>query len=309
MSIMIFSQRKDVRPWLKALQDARPDLDVRVYPDKRDNSEVTFALAWNHPMGAFRDFPNIKCIASMGAGADHVLKDPELPQDAVVTRIVDENLTHDMGTFTLALALSHLRGLTGYKVHERSHVWWPQRYKRPADVTVGVMGLGVLGAHVAQTLRLNGFTVNGWATAARPLDGVRTFAGAEALPDFLAQADILICLLPLTPSTANILNKETFAKLPQGAYVINVARGEHLVDEDLVEMLDNGHLAGASLDVFRQEPLPAAHPFWSHPRIDITPHIASTTEPASVVGQILANYDRLQRNEALHHVVSRQKGY
>lgn len=306
---MIFSQRKDVRPWVKALQKHRPDLDVRVYPDQKEYNEVTFALAWNHTLGAFRAFPNLKCIASMGAGADHVLKDPELPEGVVVTRIVDENLTQDMATFTLALVLNYIRGLSGYKAKQEGQVWRPASYKRANDVSVGVMGLGVLGTQVANTLRQNGFKVNGWATTQKPLEGVKTYAGEAELNDFLAQSEVLICLLPLTRETANILNKDTFAALPKGAFVINVARGEHLVEEDLLYMLDNGHLSGASLDVFRKEPLPATHPFWSHPRINITPHIASMTDPDAVVPQILENYDRLAQGEDLLHVVSQQKGY
>lgn len=309
MSIMIITQGKDISPWVKALQETRPDLNVQVYPDIRDDSDITFALSWNHPLGAFQGFPNLKCIASMGAGVDHILKDPDLPETAVVTRVVDENLTRDMATFTLAAALNYMRGLTEYKALQHRHAWERREYKRVGEVTIGMMGLGVLGAHVAEVFSRAGFRVNGWARSARLLDGVTVYTGQNELNTFLAQANILICLLPLTKETAGILNKATFARLPKGAYLINVARGEHLVEEDLLEAIETGHLAGASLDVFREEPLPAAHPFWRHPNIDVTPHIASVTHPASVVGQILENYDRLRKEESLLHVVSRQRGY
>lgn len=306
---MIITQRKELEPWVKAIHEKRPDLKVRIYPDNGNHEEVTFALAWNHPVGVFRQFKNLKCIASMGAGVDHILKDPDLPEDAVITRVTDRNLTDDMATFTLALVLSHIRDLPFYKTQEQQQAWQRKGYKRIPEVTVGVMGMGVLGSQVARVLRQAGFRVVGWATTAKQLEGIPVYAGAGELEAFLAQADVLICLLPLTDETADILNRNTFSKLPAGAYVINVARGEHLVEADLIQMIDAGHLSGASLDVFREEPLPEGHPFWSHPKISVTPHIASVTDPASAIEQILENYDRLQRQEPLRNVVSRQKGY
>jgi glyoxylate/hydroxypyruvate reductase len=171
------------------------------------------------------------------------------------------------------------------------------------------MGLGELGSHTALQLSKLGFKVHGWARSAKLMEGVGTFAGPEEFEAFLSSSTILICLLPLTKKTADILNKDTFSKLPKGAYVINVARGEHLVEEDLIEMLDKGHLSGASLDVFREEPLTEDHPFWSHPLIHVTPHIASITNPASAVSQILENYDRMRHGESLINVVSQTKGY
>ncbi|MHA6248217.1 2-hydroxyacid dehydrogenase [Pontibacter sp. CAU 1760] len=309
MSIMIFSQRKDVSPWVNALKEKRPDVPVRVYPDGEENEGVTFALAWNHPLGAFQEFPNLKCISSMGAGADHILKDPTIPADVTITRIKDINLTRDMGAFVLSLVLNHLRGLAAYKDKQQANIWKPRRYTRPEEVTVGIMGMGELGGHVARLMRQLGCKVCGWATSRKAIEGMQVFAGPTELSAFLAQTDILVCLLPLTPDTANILNKDTLSQLPKGAFLINVARGEHLVEEDLLELLETGHLSGASLDVFRQEPLPAGHPFWSHPRISITPHIASITDPGSVVEQVLENYDRLQAGQPLQNIVSRTKGY
>ncbi|MCP2044910.1 glyoxylate/hydroxypyruvate reductase A [Pontibacter sp. HSC-36F09] len=309
MSITIFSQGRNTSRWENALKERRPGLDVHVYPDTGPAEEVEFALAWNHPPGAFANFPNLKCISSTGAGVDHILRDPELPQGIQITRIVDENLTQDMATFVTAQVLNHVRGLHRYKEAQRSHTWKQHSYKRTADVVIGVMGMGVLGMHTAQQLNKLGFKVHGWSRTPKLLEGVGTFAGTEELTTFLGKADILICLLPLTSQTANILNKDTLGKLPKGAYVINVARGEHLVDEDLIELLDQGHLSGASLDVFREEPLPEEHPFWEHPLIHVTPHIASITNPASAVSQILENYDRMRHGEDLINVVSKTKGY
>ncbi|WP_266204910.1 2-hydroxyacid dehydrogenase [Pontibacter kalidii] len=309
MSISIFSQGRDLNPWVKALKAERPELDVRIYPDDQPREDVTFALAWNHPLGAFTEYPNLKCISSLGAGVDHILKDPAIPEPVQITRIKDENLTSDMANFTMALVLNHLRDLHQYKAAEHERNWEPLRYRRNEEVTVGVMGIGTLGTEVARRLSSIGFRVTGWANSPKQLGSIKVYAGAAELDAFLATANVLICLLPLTPETANILNKETFQKLPQNAYVINVARGEHLVDEDLLEMIEAGHLAGASLDVFREEPLPKNHPFWAHPRIHVTPHIASVTNPESAVGQILENYDRLRNGEPLLNLVSRIKGY
>lgn len=241
MSIIIITQRKEVDDWVQALHERRPELGIRIYPDGRAYDDVTFAIAWNHPLGAFKEFRNLKCIASMGAGVDHILKDPDLPEEAIITRVTDENLTNDMAAFTLALVLNHIRGLAFYKEQQQQHSWRRKAYKRVADVTVGVMGVGVLGTHVASTLSQVGLKVSGWAKATKQLDGINVYAGEEELNSFLSQPDILICLLPLTKETTGILNKSTFSQLPKGAYIINVARGEHLVEEDLLEMLDNGH--------------------------------------------------------------------
>lgn len=309
MAMILINPWRDVTPWVKALKEERPDLDLRVYPDDSNKDEVEFALVWNHPMGVFKEYPNLKCISSMGAGVDHVLKDPELPESAQVTRVTDEYLTRDMADFTIALIMNHLRGLSFYKVREASQEWKPKSYLRISDVRVGVMGVGVLGAHVASQLYEMGFQVNGWASSEKDIEGVKVFAGNNSLDSFLSQSDILVCLLPLTKETENILNKENFEKLPQNAFIINVARGGHLVEDDLIEMIDSGYLSGASLDVFREEPLPKEHPFWSHPKINVTPHIASVTDPLSVVPLILENYDRARNNKTLLNVVSRQKGY
>ena len=309
MAILLISRGRDIKPWLDTIKAERPELDVRVYPDAGPNEEVTFAISWNHPLGAFQEFPNLKCIASMGAGVDHILKDPDLPEQVLITRVTDEHLTNDMATFTTAVVLNYMRGFSDYKAAEKDSQWQPKPYLRQRDLTVGVMGMGVLGAEAATQLKKLGFAVQGWAKSHKNIEGIPVYAGETELDYFLATSNVLICLLPLTPETTNILNKENFKKLPEGAYVINVARGEHLVEEDLIEMLDKGHVAGAALAVFRTEPLPQEHTFWSHPKVTVTPHIASVTNPASAAKQVLANYDRLMQGQPLINVVSRSKGY
>ena len=309
MSIVIITTGKETNGWEKALKAKRPELEVLVHPDVGAKDKVEFALVWGHPQGVFKEYPNIKCIASMGAGVDHILCDPELPASATITKLQDPTLTRDMGLFVVALVLNHMRNLTAHKLNQQQHNWSRKHYLTTDNTTIGLMGMGTLGAHAATELTKLGFKVNGWARTEKQAGGVKVYKGEEELDNFLAKSDILICLLPFTPQTENILNKQTLGKLPKSAFVINVARGKHLVDDDLIALLDSGHLAGASLDVFREEPLPEDHPFWSHPKINITPHIASITDPASAVNQILENYDRLQRKEPLKNIVSPELGY
>ena len=309
MSIVIISQKKDLSAWENALVNLNPELNVGVYPNDSNREQVEFALVWKHPHGVFKNYPNVKVIASMGAGVDHILSDPNLPSDVVITRLVDEMLSTDMVEFVRALVMNHLRKLSVYKYQEEKNIWQQHAYRSINEVNIGVMGLGVLGRHVALQLRDLGFNLFGWSKSSKEFDGVKTFAGTTEFSAFLNQSHILICLLPLTNQTRNILDKNLFSQLPKGAFIINVARGEHLVDEDLIEMVNNGHLSGASLDVFRKEPLRSDHPFWQHPQINVTPHVASITNPASAVKQILENYHRLQRGQPLVNTISKEKGY
>lgn len=306
MSFLIVSSQRDPQAWVEALKAEAPDIDLEIYPDVKDPEKVEFALSWKHPHGLYKEYPNLKVVASMGAGIDHVINDPDIPEQVKITRVVDEQLTKDMAVFVLALVLDHIRGISDY---HSSSTWQPQFYKRPESTKVGILGLGVLGASVAETLSQNGFQVSGWSGSAKDISGVESFHGEAQLDDFLKESEVLVCLLPLTSETENILNKELFQKLPEGAYIINVARGNHLVEEDLLEMIDNGHLSGASLDVFRKEPLTEDHPFWKHPKVKITPHIASVTHAKGVVPQMLENYRRMKNGEPLKNKVDREKGY
>lgn len=306
MSFLIVTSHRDPKAWVKALKEKKPDLDLEVYPEVADPSKVEFALSWKHPHGIYKNYPNLKVIASMGAGIDHIIDDPDIPEHIEITRVIDEQLTKDMSVFVLSLIMEHLRNLS---FHYCNKEWKPTKYLRPEEVQVGIMGMGVLGVGVAEKLIQNKLNVTGWSRTDKEILGVTTFFGEDQLEEFLSKSDILICLLPLTSETENILNKRIFEMLPEGAYVINVARGAHLVEEDLLEMVNSGHLSGASLDVFRQEPLPEDHPFWQHDKIKVTPHIASVTNPETVVPQILENYERMQEGEKLENVVDREKEY
>ncbi|MCH4821823.1 glyoxylate/hydroxypyruvate reductase A [Gramella lutea] len=309
MSVLIVSPGRDPEKWKKALENQHPGMNIYVYPEDHDSEEVEFALTWNHPRGLFKNYPNLKVIASMGAGVDHILSDNALPDGVKVTKVVDETLTEDMGDFVLSQVMNHIRGLHHYARTQDKKEWDQFQYKRPQNTNVGIMGLGVLGNAVAGKLNKNFFNVYAWSRTEKNCEDVTCFHGKEQLEEFLQNSEILVCLLPLTEDTENILNADLFDMLPEGAYLINVARGEHLVEHDLMKMIDNGHLSGASLDVFREEPLPEDHPFWEHPKINITPHIASVTKPESVVPQIADNYDHMKEGEPLKNKVEMDKGY
>jgi len=276
MSVLVISPGNDPEPWVEALKKEYPGINVYAYPEEHDPEEIEYVISWKHPRGIFKHYPNLKVIASMGAGVDHITRDPEIPKNLVITRIIDDQISEDMSDFVFALVMDQIRNISFY---HNNHAWEPIQYKRIEEEHIGIMGLGIMGSAVAQTLLKNRFNVSGWAKTPKKLAGINTYSGEEQLEKFLNRSTILICLLPLTQETENILKKELFEKLPKGAYIINVARGQHLVEFDLLEMIDKGQLSGASLDVFRIEPLPQEHPFWNHPKIKITPHIASITNP------------------------------
>lgn len=305
MSVIVISPGRDPEAWVQELKNQHPGMKIIAYPEEHNQEEVEYAITWKHPRGIFKNYPNLKVIASMGAGVDHITSDPEIPENVTITRIIDDQLTLDMSAFVLALVMNHLRDLSFHHSHK---TWEPTNYLKIEDQRIGVMGVGVLGSAVVKTLTNVGFKVSGWATQPKTQADI-TIYGEEQLDEFLGQTTILVCLLPLTQQTENILNKELFKKLPKGAYIINVARGQHLVEHDLLEMVDTGHLSGASLDVFRKEPLPEEHPFWKNPKIRITPHIASVTDPKKVVPQLVENYIRMTEGKPVKNIVKREKGY
>lgn len=309
MSLVIFSKAHKVKPWIDALKREAPDIEVMAYDKVEDKSKVLFALAWNHPRGIFKDYPNLKCVSSMGAGVDHIMNDPDIPEQVKIARIVDPLLSQDLAEFALTLTMNHLRGITHYKLFQQDSTWKKSMYLRISEVNVGIMGTGMIGNHVATFLSSCGFSVAGWGKNPGKSGNYKRYHGNDQMDDFLQKTNILICLLPLTPDTQGILNKETLEKLPRGAFVINLGRGGHVVDNDLIATLDSGHLSGASLDVFEQEPLPADHPFWKHPRIHITPHVASLTTAPSVAPQIIENYRRAVSNKPLLNLANREQGY
>jgi glyoxylate/hydroxypyruvate reductase A len=310
MTLLIIAPGERSDWWRREFTRAAPDLAVRCWPDVGDAADIRYALAWKPPAGELAKLPNLKLVLSMGAGADHLFVDPDLPQ-VPVTRVVDPYLTAGISEYVLLHVLRYHRNQPAFEAQQRDHVWDDRvRELRQADERpVGVMGLGVLGQDAVAKLAALGFDVAGWSRTAKKLPGVTCFAGPDGLAPFLARTEIVVCLLPMTAATADIFNRETLALLPRGAYLINAARGGHVVEADLLDALASGQLAHATLDVFREEPLPADHPFWDHPQITVTPHNASITDPRSVVRQVAENIRRLDAGEPLLHPVDRDAGY
>ncbi|MBC2840576.1 glyoxylate/hydroxypyruvate reductase A [Robiginitalea sp. SC105] len=309
MALVIIRNDDKTETWIRAIREQAPDIPVFDYHKPHPRETVRMAGVWKHPSGSLGEYPGLLGVHGLGAGVDFILEDPGLPENLPVLRVVDPFLAGDMAEYVLAQILSYLRQLPRYTLDKANRAWHPVSYARIGDFRVGIMGLGTLGKAVAELLVRAGFSVTGWTSHSRPQTGYTVFTGPEEKQAFLAGTDILVCLLPLTPDTRGILNAETFDCLPGGTFLINVARGPLLDEGALIRALDTGRLSGACLDVFSTEPLPDAHPFWNHPSIQITPHVASVSEPASVAGQIIGNYRALLRGDSPENQVSRLRGY
>lgn len=296
--------------WVQEFKRQAPDLDVRVWPEFGKAEDVEFA-AVHFPKGAdLNQFRNLKFIASLFAGVDHLLVAPEVPKSVTLVRASDPKGDHFMNETALLHVLRHHRHLHEYAIDQRNREWKPRRPVKPVGTRkVGVMGLGQIGLPVAQYLRAFGFDVAGWARTKREVPGITVFAGPGELAAFLARSEILVNLLAVTPETENILNARNFAQMPKGACVVNLARGQHVVEADLMAALDSGQLSGATLDVFRIEPLPKDDPLWGHPRVSIMPHVARSPHPRDIVPQLLENIRRARAGQPLAWIIDRKVGY
>lgn len=309
MALLVIAPDMKVSSFVKHINKCDDRIDIRVWPETGNEEEITFALVWKHPLGELRHFPNLKCIASLGAGVDHILRDSLLPEGVPITRIIDRSMPQSMTEYVIWGVLNYCRQMEDYHQKQIRREWRPQIPLPTQKTTIGIMGLGQLGADAAGKLNRLGFPVIGWSRRSKSLEGVQSFSGQQQFSEFLSRSKILICMLPLTPATRNILNRETFTMLPEGAYLINVARGQHLVEEDLLAALESGRLSGACLDVFQIEPLPGNHPFWAHPDIIVTPHISSLTFPRAVAPQIVENYQRIVAKKPPVNTVDIEYGY
>lgn len=309
MAILFSSDIDAPEPWRAVLAQEFPDLDFRVWPDAGDVSQIRYALIWKIEPGALNALPNLQAVLALGAGVDQILADPAFPKAVPLLRLVDAGLKEQMSEYGVFGTLYFHRNMGTYLDQQRRQVWQMHPAVHPAERRVGVMGLGVLGGDLAGKLAALGFRTLGWSRTAKPLDGVRCFAGDAGFDDFLAASEILINLLPLTPATREILNADLFAKLPRGAVAINMGRGGHLAEDDLIPALDSGQLGGAMLDVVAHEPLAAGHPFWSHPKIVVTPHVACQPIAELAKAQVIANIRRLENGEPPTGRVDPDLGY
>jgi glyoxylate/hydroxypyruvate reductase len=309
MEVAFVAPDEDPQRWLPGLRAALPSTRVHVWPEIPDPAAIEAALVAKPPPGALGAFRALKLIQSLWMGVDSLLADPTLPRGVPLARLVDPGMVAAMGETVLARVLDWHRHLYRYRAQQAARIWRPLPQRLATERTVGLLGLGELGRRVAQRLIELDFRVCGWSRGARRIEGLECFAGAEGLKAMLAKCGALVCLLPLTPETRGILDARTLALLPRGACVINVARGAHLVEADLAAALDAGHLSHAYLDVFETEPLPPAHPFWSHPAVSITPHVAALTDPRTALPVVIRNLARLARGEPPEAMVDPGAGY
>lgn len=308
MALLFYSLVDDPAAWREALARELPDLDFRVFPDLGDPAEIDVALVWRPPAGLLASLPNLRLIQALSAGVDTMLEDPTLP-DVPLCRMVDASLTRTMVEYVLAQVLFYHRDLDLYEEQQRRAEWRLLMPRTAAERTVGVMGLGEIGRAIASGLAQAGFRVRGWSRSRHVIEGVTTYAGAAEREAFLSACEILVCVLPLTRETEGILDAHLFAALPRDAVLIHVGRGRQLVEADLMDAVDRGHLRGAVVDVFATEPLPPEHPFWRRPRIRITPHVAGYSLPSTGAAVVAANIRRLREGRPLLHLVPRGRGY
>ncbi len=296
----------DSAPWLTGLRAALPGAEVFVWQPGAPQAD--YAVVWAPPQQFLDEQPQLKALFNIGAGVDALLK-LRLPEATQIVRLDDAGMSVQMAEYVCHALIRHYREFDHYEADTRASKWSFRKPQSRAEFTVGIMGLGVLGERVARAVAQFDFPVNGWSRTPKQVHGVQCYAAAEELPQFLAASRVLVCLLPLTAETRDVMNLANLSRLQPGGYVINVARGAHLVDEDLLALLDSGHLAGAMLDVFRTEPLPAGHPFWSHPRITITPHTSARTLRSESIAQIAGKVAAMQRGGSVAGVVHLSRGY
>lgn len=312
-TLALLSATIDMNYLRPAFAAACPGIELRLWPDLGDVAEIDAAVCWEPPPGVIATLPNLTLIQSLAAGIDHLVRDPALPTDIPLCRIVDGQMASGMAAYVAWAVVHGQRHMGAYLVQQRAADWREQPVQHPPQHRVGIAGFGALGQACARTLLSIGYAVRGWKRSASEvpaeLADVSLFHGDEQLADFLSGCDTLVCLLPLTEATRNRIDARFLAALPQGAHLINVGRGDHVVDADLLAALDSGQLGAATLDAFRTEPLPTDHAFWHHPRITVTPHIATRT-PASVIArQTLANLSAILAGRATEVAIDRSRGY
>jgi len=307
--LLVTPRAEQAEEWREGLSRLLGDIEFRVFPDVGDPANVDVALAWKAPHGVLAKFPNLRLICSLGMGVDHILDDPLLPAHVPIARLVDGNMVEQMSEYVLYGILHFHRRFDVYGRFQSEKRWEELPLPHTALRRIGIMGIGEIGADCARKSAALGFPVRGWSRSPRQMLGVECFAGADQLPVFLRETDILVTVLPLTAETQGIINARTLAMLPQGAYFINVARGGLVREDELLVALDSGRLAGALLDVTASEPLLQTSSLWSHPSVLLTPHIAGLTNPQTAVHPIAENLRRLADGRQISHLVDRRRGY
>ena len=309
MAILVLSHPLPSAPFAEALRRAAPDIPVWTEADQPPPEAVEAILAWRMKPGVLSAYPKLRLLCSTGAGVDKLTGMADGPPGLPNTRVGDPMQGQEMAQYVVACTLAHTRDLARYAVQQASASWVRHPVRPAAQCRIGLLGLGEVGQAMARAFQALGYPVAGWSRRPRELPGVCCHAGPQALPGMLAQTDVLVCVLPLTPETQGLLNHARLSLLPQGAYVINVGRGEQLVEADVRALLDNGHLAGAALDVFEREPPVPDHWVWTHPRVRATPHIAAQASFDTVTAQCLEALHRLRAGQRPQRAVDPLAGY
>ena len=300
--------------WTKAMHQSDPSLDLRHHPNGMGRlADINYALAWRPPPHVLKGLPNLKAVFSLGAGVDVILADETVPEVPIV-RIVDPDMTMRMSEFVVMHVLMHHRQQKRIEENQRAKLWDSFATHAASALSVGIMGFGVLGQDAGEKLKHMGFKVAGWSQSRKHVPGIETYAGSAELDAFLGRSDILVVLLPHTPDTTHIINRDLIGKLsrkgPFGAPIlINAGRGKLQKQADIVECLDRGELYSASLDVFEEEPLPQNDPLWNHPKVYVSPHLAADSDPLTICRNVLRQIKRFESGGALENVVDRRRGY
>ena len=309
-ALLFYSPNDPAELWKAELEKAlAADVAVRLYPDIGDPAEIDYILCWKPKPGLLGSLPNLKLILSLAAGFDHVLQAPDRPVDVPIVRIIDDYLSAMMAEYVVHAVLDFHRAMPRYRAQQRARDWnrgWPHY---TPDIHVGVLGLGAIGTDVARKLAGLGFRVHGWSRTPKTIDGIACHSGESGLAEMLPQCHHLVCVLPLTDATRGIIDRKTLAALPKGAHVVNIGRGGHVVDADLLAALESGHIARATLDVFNEEPLPRHHPYWRNPKVVVTPHIAGEIVPRSCAVSIARSIECQRRGEPVPGVANLERGY
>lgn len=313
MKLQLYVPDGRYAPWIEGFAEVLPEAQCVTWEDSKDEP-ADYAVVWRPPVAMLRGRTDLKAVFNLGAGVDGILglrdEDPEaLPAGVPIVRLDDAGMAAQMSEYVAAAVLRYFRRLDDYAGQEAEGNWKFIKPYRRAEFHIGVMGVGTLGAHIARTLASYGFPVRGWSRSPKVVQGVAGFAGSDAQPAFLDGLRVLVNVLPLTPDTENVINADLLGKLAKGAFLVNVARGQHVVDEDLLAAVQQGQVAGATLDVFRTEPLPAEHPFWKEPRITITPHISALTLREDSIEQIAGKIRALRAGQPIAGVVDVARGY
>lgn len=308
-ALAFYSAFDDFETWKRALQAQLPKLKVLHASEITDPSEVHYTLVWKPEENFFAKMHNLRLIINLGAGVDSLVQRQDLPAGIPITRLTDPNMSRMMAGYVLFAVMRHARNIPYFEQAQRRGEWAYRHPRAPEEIRVGVLGLGQLGAKAAHELQRQGFQVLGWSRSPAQIEGVTCYAGMETLDTVLEQSEILVVMLPLTPQTQGLLNRARLQRLPRGAAFINVARGALVDQTALTELLQDGHLGGATLDVFEREPLPAGDPLWGMENVLITPHLASVAIPASAATQIAQNIMRVSAGEPPENIIDPSRGY